>query len=547
MTPRIPERSRNIVGDVAKRIVDILVSLAGLMLLSPALVAVALYITRTSRGPIFYRGPRVGHLGKPFLILKFRTMTDCPESANGSRVTAEDDPRVTAGGRWLRDTKLNELPQLWNVLKGEMSLVGPRPEDPVVVATWPERVRREILSVRPGITSPASIVFRDEERLLKADSVMEKYLSCILPTKIRLDQIYVRDHCLIGDLDVIFMTAIALIPSLRDRPIPEHLLLWGPLSRFVTRHLNWFFVDVPIAFAAVGLSGALWRTAHSLDAGLGLTVLLAVMISVLFGISNAMLGLNRISWSHARPSDALGLAGSNVIVTALVICGNQLLGLPRRLPLGMWVMISILAFAGFLVTRYRLRLLTGLATRWLQWRGSATRTGERALIVGAGEMARFTAQLLQQNGYQRAFSIIGMVDDDSKKVGRTIAGCTVLQTTDDLARLVERWQVGAILFAIGNISPQQRKAMLARCQHSGVRLILVPDILGMLSACLLTSQAHPDDDLVAPEWNGRVPAQAVIRWLMELEALAQPDDLCMLSRLQQVRNALAVDLTNGDT
>jgi len=556
MSPRIPDEEpaiatprdeRNRLCGVAKRMGDVLTSLAGLILLSPVLVAVALHIKRTSPGPVFYRGPRMGRFGKKFLILKFRTMQDCPEGEDGPRVTAADDPRVTPDGHWLRDTKLNELPQLWNVLKGEMSLVGPRPEDPEVVATWPDAARQEILSIRPGITSPASIVFRDEERMLKADSVMRNYLSTIVPSKIRLDEIYVRDHSLLGDLDVIFMTAIALIPSLRDRSIPEDLLLWGPLSRFVSRHLNWFLLDVPIAFAAVGVSAALWRTGGSLNVGFGPAVLVAVGIGLLFGISNAVLGMDRITWSHARPSDALGLAISNAVTTASLILVDRFLVLHWQFPLGLWVMTGILTFTGFVVARYRLRLLTGLATHWLQWRGTGTRVGERVLIVGAGEMAQFTAQVLRRNGYQKLFSIVGMVDDDPKKLGSSVAGCKVVGTTRDLARLVERRQIGAVLFSIGNILPQQRDALVARCQHPGVRLVLVPGILGMVSTCLVAPQAHPDRDLVFADPNGKVPARAVIDYLVELEALARPDNRPLISRLRQVRNALAASLTNGQT
>src|SRR5690606_29290266 len=104
--------------------------------------------------------------GKPFRILKFRTMYECPDSYQGPGITAKGDDRVTPVGQWLRHTKLNELPQLWNVLRGDMSLVGPRPEDPDFVKQWSAETRAELLAVRPGITSPASVLFPDEESLL---------------------------------------------------------------------------------------------------------------------------------------------------------------------------------------------------------------------------------------------------------------------------------------------------------------------------------------------------------------------------------------------
>src|SRR4030042_6338557 len=163
----------------------------------------------------------MGRGGKPFKILKFRTMHERPASYTGLRITAQDDPRITSLGRWLRDSKLNELPQFWNVVKGDMSLVGPRPEDPDIAAQWSDDLRSEILSVRPGVTSPASVIYRNEERLLNGSQVMDTYLEDILPSKLRLDQLYVRHRSFWGDLDVLFWTALVLVPRIGPRQTPE--------------------------------------------------------------------------------------------------------------------------------------------------------------------------------------------------------------------------------------------------------------------------------------------------------------------------------------
>jgi lipopolysaccharide/colanic/teichoic acid biosynthesis glycosyltransferase len=208
-------------GKAVKRGFDIVLSGLGLLILSPIFLLIAILIKRDSPGPVFYRGRRAGQYGKEFTILKFRSMYERPESYQGEKITAQDDPRITPVGKWLRQAKLNELPQLWNVLKGEMSLVGPRPEDPEIVATWPEELRKEVLSVRPGITSPASVMFRDEEQQLgngavmvgQSPTIMDKYLGEILPSKLRLDQIYV--HSLPLDLlrmtGVVGFTAVAIL------------------------------------------------------------------------------------------------------------------------------------------------------------------------------------------------------------------------------------------------------------------------------------------------------------------------------------------------
>jgi hypothetical protein len=134
----------------------------------------------------------------------------------------------------------------------------------------------------------------------------------------RLDQIYANDHTFLGDLDIIFLTAIALLPGVRDRSIPENLLTWGPLERIFSRHVNLFLIDIPIAFVSVGISGVIWRSAGPLNLGWGLALGLAVVIALLFGFINALLGMNSISWSCASASDALGLAVSDA-VTMLVL------------------------------------------------------------------------------------------------------------------------------------------------------------------------------------------------------------------------------------
>jgi len=163
----------------AYRFRDIVISFFGLLILSPIFVLIALMIKRDSPGPIFYWGPRAGKKGKLFHILKFRTMVHRPENFHGTKITAQGDPRITPVGRWLRDTKLNELPQLWNVLIGEMSLIGPRPEDPYIAAGWPVEVKKTILSIPPGITSPASVLFRDEEALLPLGDEIHTYQSTV--------------------------------------------------------------------------------------------------------------------------------------------------------------------------------------------------------------------------------------------------------------------------------------------------------------------------------------------------------------------------------
>jgi lipopolysaccharide/colanic/teichoic acid biosynthesis glycosyltransferase len=189
-----------------KRTFDLLISLMTLILLSPLLVAIALWIKLDSPGPVFYRGVRVGRNGQLFRIFKFRTMVADADQI-GPPSTAADDPRITRAGKILRRLNLDELPQFINVLLGEMSIVGPRPEVPEVVELYPEEERRLILSVRPGITDWATLWIRNEgERLRGSPNPHQKYLEEIWPEKRRLQLKYVMNQSFWIDLKIIALT-----------------------------------------------------------------------------------------------------------------------------------------------------------------------------------------------------------------------------------------------------------------------------------------------------------------------------------------------------
>ena len=196
--------------DLAKRAMDVSLSLLALPLAVPLMALIALAVKLDSPGPVWFRQERVGRAGRLFLIHKFRTMrvTD----GSGPLVTASHDARITRVGRWLRRTKLDELPQLIDVLNGDMSLVGPRPEVPRYMALYAEPVRQQILSLRPGITDRAAIEFRDEERLLAAAADAERaYVEQVMPIKQRYYLDYVAQRSLAGDLRILWDTARALV------------------------------------------------------------------------------------------------------------------------------------------------------------------------------------------------------------------------------------------------------------------------------------------------------------------------------------------------
>jgi len=193
-----------------KRLFDLLASLVGIVLFVPVFLICALLIKITTQGPVFYRGDRIGLNGRKFMILKFRTMVHNAEAIGGTS-TSENDERITRVGKFLRERKLDELPQLFNILFGEMSFVGPRPQVEWAVKLYNNNERR-LLSVRPGITDYASIAFRNEGEILKGSKDPDKdYLEKIAPEKIRLGLKYVDEHNLWVDIKIIFATLRAVI------------------------------------------------------------------------------------------------------------------------------------------------------------------------------------------------------------------------------------------------------------------------------------------------------------------------------------------------
>ena len=203
---------QNLYSCFGKRLLDAALAIASLALTAPVFAFCAVAIKLQSRGPVFFRQVRIGRFGKPFRILKFRSMI---HGNQGPRVTAAGDPRITAVGRWLRKTKIDEIPQLINVLLGDMSFVGPRPEVPEYVAAYTDR-QQKVLQFRPGITGPAALQMFNEEEVLSRSSDREAfYVGTLLPHKLELELAYCESVNLRQDLKLIFRTVLRVLPGLR--------------------------------------------------------------------------------------------------------------------------------------------------------------------------------------------------------------------------------------------------------------------------------------------------------------------------------------------
>ncbi len=521
-----------------KRAFDILTSALGLLLLLPIFGILSYLIKHDSPGPVFYRGPRLGRGGREFGILKFRTMREDVASYAGPRVTAEGDARVTPLGKWLRDSKINELPQLWNVLIGDMSLVGPRPEDPSLIETWSPETRAEVLSVRPGVTSPASVLFRDEEKMLSVSNLMDTYLGEILPSKLRLDQLYVRHNSFLLDLDVIFWTFLVVVaPNLRNHKPPEDMLFWGPISRLGRRYVSWFAIDTMTTFIAFGLVGGYARLFIApLDVGLLPAIMIAFVYSVLFSSMGALMGVQKISWTSASITDALELVPPIILAFLAAFVVNS--WLLYFLPFNIILDATMLAFVGYVFTRYRSRILVGVFSRWTNLRKDSLLTRERVLIVGAGDTGQFVAWRLKHTQEASNYQVAGFVDDDMFRQGARVNGFTVLGKRSDIAALVEKHDIGVIIFAIHNIPDFERTSILKTCRKTNARVIVWPDTVSLIRAQPLKTNTAPlttDRAQISPY----VKRSLMLHWLDVLETdLNEGDFAQVMEDVYTMRTAL---------
>ena len=197
-----------------KRFLDVVLSFLALMVLAPLLLPVVAILRFTGEGEIFYIQERVGRGGNSFGLYKFATMLKNSPNIGAGEITVRGDPRVLPFGKLLRKTKLNELPQLWNILIGDMSIVGPRPMVPKTFAHYPEKARKKLITIRPGLTGIGSIVFRDEERYLAdRDDPMKFYREHIIPYKSNLELWFVENYTGWLYIKIIFVTAWVVVFS----------------------------------------------------------------------------------------------------------------------------------------------------------------------------------------------------------------------------------------------------------------------------------------------------------------------------------------------
>ena len=419
-----------------KRSFDLIFSFLGILAFSPLLLFIALLVKLTSRGPVFFRQVRVGKNGRPFRIFKFRTMVR--DAHRGPSVTAGKDARITAVGRLLRQAKLDEIPQLFNVFGGSMSFVGPRPEIPDLVATYTAE-QRQLLSVKPGITGPAAIYHRDEEEVAgSAEEVLEYHRKVLVPRKARYDLAYVENRSLPYDIKLILLTLLSVVTSesgyVREKAVKNRRAL------IVVTVIALLFASYYLAY----LVRFEWHIPAFYIGKFKRTVPLIIMIKLAF---LAYFGQMEGYWRYVSVSDIAAILKALVLAAASMLLIEYFF-LSGSFPTG--VVFIDFAFSLLLLSGQRLSL------RLLReaYAPIAPKPRENVLILGATDRGERILRELRNNP-DLAFSVLGFVDPDPEKTGIRIHNVPVLGTLEELPGIVESRGVTVLVNTIEPLSPGQ--------------------------------------------------------------------------------------------
>ena len=460
-----------------KRLIDIIAAATGLLLLLPVFVVLALVIKLDSPGPVFFRQERVGRHGRNFRLYKFRTMTVTPPERD-LQITVGQDRRITRAGRVLRRYKLDELPQLIDVLRGTMSLVGPRPEVPRWVDRYPPERRAQILSVRPGITDVASLKFRNENEILALAADPEReYLEVIMPEKLRVAGNYIEHASLKSDLQLLGLTLRTVMgPALGRRRMErwmEKSGTWTAIDRWMAQPHRHRQACAMLFDSAVVL--ACWHLTYLFRLGVERwqpgrpwyddLVSLGVVLAYLAAMQ--LMGVRQALWRYFAFDDfrrlvwACGLAG---LVSASAVMFAGLVGVSRAV----LVLHPLFTVIGLSMARMLYRVT------WENAHAQATgETDNRhcVIVLGANVVAR---RLIAGLHMRQGWHVLMMLDDDSALHGLRIAGVPVQGSLDRLRDPMLLVGATHVVLALPDQPPEVQARALALAQETGLVVMAVP-------------------------------------------------------------------------
>ncbi len=457
---------------MGKRIFDFGFALLGLVFLSPFFILIGFLIKITSPGPAFFLQKRVGKNFQPFFIYKFRTMVK-ESLSEGPSITVENDPRITRIGKILRDFKMDELPQLINVIKGEMSLIGPRPEVPLYVDQF-KKEYEAVLQIRPGMTDLASLEYRNESELLaRSDDPEALYLKNILPKKLKLAQAYVREQGFMLDFKILFSTVMAIFISLPFPFSKGDLGKRKPLKEVILKYRKGiiFLIHVGVIVGS-NYTAFLLRFDGNLPAGT-FNLFLRTLPMVLFFrlIAIQYFGLNQGFWRYTSVEDFLNLMWATVVSSASIWAAVQFLPFTTGYPRSVYVIDGagfLLVLAAFRTVKRVYALLTNPLTG-----------ARRVLIIGAGNAGEMVARDMMRNpSYNR--QPVAFIDDDPKKKMMKIHNIPVIGNSHEMDKGIARAQPDEILIAIPSVSRAQLKNLIHRCKSFGLPIKSLPNLSAIL-------------------------------------------------------------------
>ncbi|NKE73162.1 polysaccharide biosynthesis protein [Candidatus Manganitrophus noduliformans] len=451
----------------AKRMFNFGLSLAALILLAPVFILIAIVIKLTSRGPLFFTQERIGKNFAPFLIYKFRTV----ETLSGDPGQASCH-RVTRIGSLLRSCKLDRLPQLINVLKGEMSLVGPRPELQKHVDLF-RKDYETILSIRPGMTDFATIEIRDVSLLLsKVDDPEAYYINTVLPKKIKLAKQYVYQRSLALDVKILFTSVMALLLCLPFPFSKKEGAEKKTIKEVIEKYRKGIIIFIhAMAILLSNCFAFLLRFDGKVspnEINLLIVTLPIVLLMRLFALQ--YFGLNQGLWRYASIQDLIDL-GWAILASSIGIWGGitflSINGYPQSVILIDAILLFLL-LAGFRVTKRVYSVLTQIEIG-----------ARRVLIIGAGNAGELVARDMMQNpSYNR--QPIAFIDDDPKKISSKIHSIPVMGNSNQLERVVQTLHPDEILIAIPSAGQKQLKGIISRCKSFGIPIKFLPSLTGLL-------------------------------------------------------------------
>jgi len=458
-----------------KRVFDFVFAFFALLIASPVLLICGILIKLNSKGPVFFKQIRVGLDGQLFKIYKFRTMVNRSDQ-KGSQVTARNDSRITSIGHILRWTKLDELPQLINVLKGEMSLVGPRPEVPSIVNYYTE-TQKQVLSVTPGIVGVNQILRRNEsdEYPDGIEDTEGYYIKHILPEKLKYDLEYVKKHSFLYDLKLLLGGILAT-------------LIGAPQARiFIESKLPAFLVPIDVMliifsyFLAYDLRFE-WKIPEEEFRILLMTlpIVLVIRMSIFF-----LFKIYKTLWKYVSVRDFVTIFKATTLSSILII-GAVFFGNLRLASRSIFVIDWMLTFFFIGGIRFFLRII--------KESDSLSKVGfirhpirKNVLIVGAGNVGEMLFRELKRDDKYK-FHVVGFVDDDDKKIGKTIHGVKVLGNRKSIPDLIAPFNVDEVFLAIPNISSDEIRNIIRYCEQANVKYRIVPAVIDLLSGHIYLSK-----------------------------------------------------------